>query len=100
VKIGILALSCFLMLAHIASAAQICMSDLLTDGWRILAIAKEAKKKVCFSEVTQCNPEDEEIATIYHLAKDDGFAFCVGSYWWNGNSKSWVCHINKVPGNS
>jgi hypothetical protein len=74
------------------------MATLLDNGWRVIGVTREPKHKVCFEEnqnEMSCGEENLEAATVFHLTKESGLAFCMGSYWWNGNSKNWTCLINK-----
>jgi hypothetical protein len=91
-----------LILIGVASPAKAddpTFGQLLKEGWRVVAVTKDSHQKSCFLDsVAKCELKDQEDSTVFSLTKEDGLAFCIGSYWWRVSSKSWVCEYTRIPG--
>jgi hypothetical protein len=98
-KVSFASLLVLLVLTVSAKADDPTFTKLLQDGWRIIAMTTDKQHKSCFlGNSTRCEPKDMEDSTVYSLTKQDGLAFCVGSFWWKVKSTEWVCEYTRIPG--
>ena len=74
-----------------AYADQESLGTMLKGGWRVLSIAKHRTEMVCPFMDGKCEENHLEAADLVYLTKEDGLGFCVGSLWWQGDAKQWVC---------